>query len=320
MAFSPSQLGVAATTWRGRAADEVERQRHRRGLRYWTLLTRGAGSGVSRPLDGSLPLADLAAPDDEVISGDRGRRVVRIDGIRLGLAGGLILKQDTYKLRPMLRTPISRPRVAREFDGLEQLGRYGIPTVRALACSWAGTWPFFRRSYLLTREFEHALSLREWTRRCGAASESDADLDRQEIVALLSELLPALAALHADGFWISTLFGKNILIRRGERAPELAVCDVSRLRRRGRALHRPGAVRDLASLDKWADGVLDASTRRRLLGLYLDALDRPGEAREWAADIARRLSRMRHQTPSGRLSRRCRRSFEKVGLGDWWPL
>jgi hypothetical protein len=292
--------------------------RWRSGLRYWQLVTRGDGQRLRveqrsrHPLDG---LAEIAGA--EILQRKRRSVVARLDGEALGIPGRLVFKKDSYPTRSVARSPITRPRVLKEFEDLERLRGYGLPTVEALACGWEGVQPFFRHTYLLTREFEQAMSLRQWGQ--GGRDKSGA-LAPDEIAELLFDLMPPLARVHRDGFWISTLLSKNILVRRGRSGPELALCDTSRVRRRGRSLHRAGAVRDLASLDKWADGVLTTGQRRRLLERYLEALGESGSCESWVAPIERRRDRLRHETPIGRLSRRSRRFAERIGLGSLWPL
>jgi hypothetical protein len=301
-------------------ADDDARATHswKSGLRYWHLITRGEGQRLEVEQRSRHPLEGLAeTAGAEILQRKRKSVVVRLDGASLGLSGRLVFKEDSYPTRSVARSPITRPRVLKEFENLERLRGYGLPTVEALACGWEGVQPFFRHTYLLTREFENAMSLRQWLQ--GGRDKSGA-LALEEIADLLFDLMPSLARLHRDGFWISTLLSKNILVRRGRSGPELALCDTSRVRRRGRVLHRPGAVRDLASLDKWADGVLSTGQRRRLLERYLDALGESGSCESWVAPIERRRDRLRHETPIGRLSRRSRRFAERIGLGSVWPL
>jgi hypothetical protein len=288
------------------------------GLRYWSLTTRGAGRNLSVEQQSKHPLRGLAdTPGAECLKRKRGSLVTRLDGASLGVPGRLVFKEDVYPARSVARSPITSPRVLKEFENLEFLASHGLPTVEALACAWEGVWPFYRHTYLLTREFENAVSLREWQQ--GARERSGA-LTLDEVAGLLAHLMPPLASLHRKGFWISTLLSKNILVRRGPSGPEMALCDTSRLRRRGHSLHRTGAVRDLASLDKWAHGVLNDGQRERALERYVSALGEPGSAAGWLALIEKRRDRLRHETPIGRLSRRSRRFAERVGLGPLWPL
>jgi hypothetical protein len=288
------------------------------GLRYWSLITRGAGQQLrveQRPDHPLRGLTDTAGV--EFLKRKHRSLVARIDGASLGLTGRLVIKEDVYPARSVARSPFTRARVLKEFENLELLAGYGLPTVEALACAWEGVWPFFRHTYLVTREFENAMSLRQWWQ--GGRDQSGA-LSGDEVAELLDQLMAPLARLHREGFWVSTLLSKNILVRRGPSGPEMALCDTSRVRRFGRSLHRPGAVRDLASLDKWAEGVLSDSQRMHALERYVSALGEPGSASRWLAPIEKRRDRLRHETPIGRLSRRSRRFAERIGLGSLWPL
>ena len=188
----------------------------RSGLFYWRLTTRGAGLHLAVEQRSRHPLRDLAdTPRAELLQRRRTGRVMRLDAGSLGLSDHLVFKEDLYPLRSVLRSPFTRPRVLKEFEDLERLADRGLPTVDALACGWEGLWPFFRRTYLVTREFESAMSLRHWWR--GGRDDSGA-LTLEEVVGLLGDLMPPLARLHNDGFWISTLRGKNILKHRTGRA------------------------------------------------------------------------------------------------------
>jgi hypothetical protein len=281
--------------------------------------SRFAGQGLFHP--------GRACPDAVVMSDRGGRLVVRLPGAvapreshpppgAAEPAAGLVLKEETYRFPACLVGLVGPSRAESEFRNLAVLRGLGFPAVEPVACGRSGTWMFPGHTFLITREFAGAKSLKIWSRE-GGVDVTPADVER----ALLA-FAGDVARLHRQGCYMRTLYGKNILLRRGAAGgAELAVCDVPRLYR-----IRPGrvrfglAARDLACLEKWAADVYPARARLAFLRRYLEEAGSGPDARRWARRIRRERDRMQHVTPVGRLSHGVKRGLKRLGLGRWWPF
>jgi hypothetical protein len=228
----------------------------------------------------------------------------------------LVLKTEVYPVTSLGQRLFSTPRAYREFENLECLQRLGVPVAEPVACGWSGTWPIFKRSFLLAREVEGAHKLKGWT-GVGRGEPSHA-----EMLGLLQDLCARLAEIHRQGWWVRTLQAKNLLWRRRpDGCFELVLIDVPRLTRSrdGRLCFR-GAVKDLAFLDKWGRGAFTSQEREGLLRHYLEVLGQGPPARRWMLAIDRVVKRRNHESALGRASHRLRRALRKVGLRAYWPF
>jgi len=217
----------------------------------------------------------------------------------------------------ILRRLISRSGAEREFKNLQALRALGFPAVEPIAHGRQRFGQLRLRTFLVTRDFEGSISLRQWTRaECRP-------IPQREIEGLLLSLAPALAILHRGGGAIRTLLAKNILVRRGTGgAAELALCDVPRFippTEGGFRFRR--AVRDLATLEKWASTTIEGSVRRKFLRKYLASLGLVETSRR---DLIHRIlgsvDRMEHRTPMGRLSLAIKTVLRRLHLEQFWPF
>lgn len=233
---------------------------------------------------------------------------------------GLVLKEEHYPFPTLLHGFLTVPRAEREFYNLHALRSLGCPAVEPLACGHSGMGIFYHRSFLITREFAGAVSLKAWMK--ARSRQQPVDFTAAEIEVALESFARELARLHRARLYVRTLYGKNILVRRNEDGRvELALCDVPRLWWfRGRGLSFGLAAGDLATLDKWARLVFGPRSRYRFLVAYLERLGEGPPLRRWIRRILRQRERLRHATFWGRTSRRLKRLFKRFGLGNYWPF
>ncbi|HZN58279.1 MAG TPA: lipopolysaccharide kinase InaA family protein [Planctomycetota bacterium] len=233
---------------------------------------------------------------------------------------GLVLKEERYPFPTLLHGILTVPRAEREFHNLLALRSLGFPAVEPLACGHSGFWILYHRSFLVTREFEGAVSLKSWMK--SHLKGKAVDFTPEEVRGALIHWARDLARLHRARVYVRTLYGKNILARRADDGRiELALCDVPRLWWfRGRSLSFGLAARDLATLDKWARQAFGPRPRLAFLVAYLEELGEGPPLRRWVGRILRQRERMRHRTFLGRSSRRFKRFLKRWRLGDYWPF
>ena len=190
--------------------------------------------GVDGPPWGKAALLRSTA-----ISHSGGRRVWRL-APGPGGAPGTVLKVERPPLPGILRRLISRSGAEREFRNLQAMRALGFPAVEPIAHGRQRFGPLRLRTFLVTRDFEGSISLRQWTRA------EHRPIPQGEIEGLLHSLAPALAILHRGGGAIRTLLAKNILVRRGTgglRSWRFAMRrGSSRRRRAGSASAEPCAI------------------------------------------------------------------------------
>lgn len=303
----------------------------RRLLRYRRVVVPAARVEWYRSVFGreSLFRPRRSFPAAAVLS-DRGRRtVVRCDDPHppggaaargSGPAAGIVIKEERYPFPILLHGILTVPRAEREFHNLLALRSLKFPAVEPLACGHSGLWILYHRSFLITREFLGAVSLKAWMK--DRSRGKPLPFTPNELEPALLHLAIELARLHRSRCYIRTLYGKNLLARRDEQGKvEIALCDVPRLWWfRGRSLSFGLAARDLASLDKWARLVFGPRKRYRFLKAYLERLGEGPSPRRWAFRILRQRDRMRHLTFWGRTSRRFKRFLKRIGLSNYWPF
>src|SRR5262249_27314037 len=163
------------------------------------------------------------------------------------------------------------------------------------------------RSFLITREWSGAISLKIWSRQ-----KRDAFPD-EEVERAMMAFAGDLARLHRARCYIRTLYGKNILIRKSSGGgAELAVCDVPRRWwSKGKGLSFHLAATDLACMDKWARRVFGPRARLAFLKAYLDKLSEGPPLRRWVRRIFRQGQRLHHVTLLGWTSRRIKKTLKR---------
>ncbi len=233
---------------------------------------------------------------------------------------GLILKEERYPFPTLLHGIVTVPRAERELHNLLALRSLGFPAVEPLACGHSGFWILYHRSFLITREFSGAVSLKTWLK--SRLKGKPVDFSPEEIQGAMMGLARELARLHRARCYVRTLYGKNILARRAEDGRvELALCDVPRLWWfRGTGLSFGLASMDIACLDKWARQVFGTRPRLAFLKAYLEKLGEGPPLRRWVKRILRQRDRLRHATFLGRASRRIKKALKRIGLGNYWPF
>jgi hypothetical protein len=303
----------------------------RSGCRYWRVLCAPELEAWYRQ---AFPGAALRDPgrsiaESDVLSDRGGRLVVRFarppappspaaaeDRGREPAAGRLVIKEERHPFPSCLLGLFARPRAEREFHNLRTLRRLGFAAVEPVACGHTGVLRCHRRSFLISREFAGAETLKGWSARRPPWP------SREELQQALLRLAPEVASLHRERSYLRTLYAKNLLFRRSPSGGlEIALCDVPRLRcSRRRELDFGLAARDLATLDKWGREVFGTRARIGFLRTYLAALGEGPPPAAWIRRIARSRDRLRHQTLLGRLSRGTKRALKKVGLKRYWPF
>jgi hypothetical protein len=86
------------------------------------------------------------------------------------------------------------PRAEREFHNLLALRSLGFPAVEPLACGHSGFWILYHRSFLVTREFEGAVSLKSWMK--SHLKGKAVDFTPEEVRGALIHWARDLARLH----------------------------------------------------------------------------------------------------------------------------
>lgn len=270
------------------------------------------------------PDAEVSGPAARLLASAGPRRVVRIpappaSGAPAGDAAtscGWVVKHEDYPF-PVWLYRMAIPATSElEYGNLVSLQQRGIPVVKPIGFGYVGFWRCIRRSCLIAEEFDESVTVKAW------GQGERGDIRAEEIRDLLLGFAPELAALHASGVYIRTLYAKNILVRRGATGRlELALCDVPRLRRvRSGRFHFGWAARDLATLDKWAVTHAGKADRREFLRVYLEALDRPIPVERWTNRVARRVDRMEHRSPVGKAHMQFKFLLKRLGIKKYWPF
>ena len=231
---------------------------------------------------------------------------------RLRLSTGpAVVKRYSEPSAFRLLTFARRCRAEREARSLELVGAV-LPehTVRVLGWLEDRHLGFVARSFLVTTELENSFDLRR-IKRLGEPERGTA------IRAVLAELPPLIARLHAQRVFAVTLRGKNVLLQ--PESGRLALIDLPYARRVARlgARHR---VRDLSIASLELRKFLDDEEWRRFLADYRDAAAKLG-ARDLAQvsepRVARAAARAGHRTPWSAARSSVRRRFRRSALGEW---
>lgn len=274
--------------------------------------------GRAPPLDEAGLLALLDGPEGRTLPPGRMLQQStwrRVEAVAVEGFGSIVVKYDDAPWPINPRTWFAPPRVLREFENLRRLQQLGVPAIEPLACGWSGVWPNAQHTFLVTRTLIGAGTLKAWSPDAPGA------LSRDEVIALLGDLLRQVAGLHGQGLTLSTFYAKNVLLRRApDGRAEIALCDIPRLREcRGHRL-RQMTVRDLAYLDKGLRKLLSPVERLRLLRIYLEAAGASGPVGSWVQAINHKVARKRHETPVGVASWLVHKVLRRFGLHKYWPF
>jgi len=295
-------------------------------LRKTCLVTVGSATGDGfRARAEELLVPSVTLPGAVLIQKRGPRSVVRLPAASVGAAGfpgssSLVLKEEVYPFPMYFRGLAASPRALSELRNLVLLRSLGFPAVEPFACGWAAVCGLPTRSFLLLEDFAGSLSLKEWAR--AGSADNPSGIAREGIMEALLGFIREVARLHAAGASIETLYAKNILARAdGAGRVELRLCDVPRTRGPSPSgLRFAPAAHDLACLDKWACEALSSEERRGILEAYLEELGAGPSPEAWIGAIRRRRDRLRHRTPSGRMSRGWKRLLKRAGLKRFWPF
>ncbi len=295
----------------------------RRGLRYRRVYVPESREAWYRSSFGRVDLYEPRSshPDAEEIHRTSKSRVFRLR------ERALYLKEEPYPFPAILRGLGSTPRVVREFSNLVLLRSMGCPAVEPLAYGVAGMRPLYSRSFLITAEFSGAQTLKEWS-----SNPSGLAPDRGAVRTAMLGLARTLGRLHRTGYFVRTLYAKNVLVREtAAGAAEIALCDVPRLWRATRLLRWPSASRmswfqfifasfDLACLEKWACRVYSVRDRAEFLKVYLEELQVGPPRKRWIQRIRNKTGYLLHQTRWGELNMKFRTFLIQHRLNKYWPF
>lgn len=181
--------------------------------------------------------------------------------------GRFFLKIYRYTGLWKLRTFGIVSRAKREFHNLLRLSKIGFRTAQPLAFGQERRFGLVGTSYLLTRAIDNAIDLRELTDHPDRIPFPAPDPAHRRV--LIETFARTLRRSHDQGFYIHTLFLKNLLLTRQNGGYELHLIDVPFA---GIFRHRlfPGIarVRDLACLLKGARTLLSPRERIRFVRAY----------------------------------------------------
>jgi tRNA A-37 threonylcarbamoyl transferase component Bud32 len=192
--------------------------------------------------------------------------VYRVSPRHKDLPPVVVVKKYRWRFPRILRTIGVKPRAVREYENLKALQERGVPVPTPIACGVNGVFGFVREAILITQKLEGARNLRE---KFHAIREGHEPLPpracRETLIRQLAEILKKL---HAEKFFLHTLFDKNLLLD-GE-CGTLYLIDVPFARILIQKL-RPGTarIRDLATLNKSARRTLPKTDLLRFLRIYL---------------------------------------------------
>ncbi len=179
----------------------------------------------------------------------------------------LFVKRYAYRGAWRLRTWLVTPRVRREFENLEGLARFGLKVPTPVAWGVERRGGLLAESVLVTEAIPGAIDLRDLSvhpERCPFPPP-----DARERRTLIEDFARALRRAHDAGWFVHTLFFKNLLLTRGPGGCALWVIDVPFAHIwRNRLMPGRARVRDFATLAKGALKLLSRSERRRFAVAY----------------------------------------------------
>jgi hypothetical protein len=198
-----------------------------------------------------------AAPDP--------RRRTRVAEFRTA-QGHFFIKTYDYAGAARLRTLLVPARVRREFENLEGLARLGMPVPEPVAWGQTRSMGLVTSSFVITRAVEHAIDLRDLADRKPAPFPLPARKERNDLIKTFAR---RLRRCHDEGWFIHTLFFKNLLLTKGVGGYELHLIDVPFAHIwRNRLRPEAGRLRDFACLLKGAVTLLTKTERMRFYRAY----------------------------------------------------
>jgi tRNA A-37 threonylcarbamoyl transferase component Bud32 len=245
---------------------------------------------------------DIHQPDHrwDVLADTPESIVYKVHPKHKALPESVIVKKYRWTFPRILRTLGVKPRAVREYENLKALRERGVPVPTPIACGVSATLGFVREAILITEELEGARNLRE---KFHAIREGHEPLpDRACRETLIRQLAETLKQLHAEKFFLHTLFDKNLLLD-GE-CGTLYIIDVPFARILIQKL-RPGTarLRDLATLNKSARRTLPKTDLIRFLRIYLGRDKLTPEDRRLVRDVDRYTDKLEDKTFGANLVR-----------------
>jgi hypothetical protein len=209
--LAPGVSGIEALG--SRSFDDFFRTPGAPGFERAKLIATGAGLEVLRyPLPGT-PEARQELPEGGPSAGPRGldqaRNVERLSGRPMGAGTGFVLlRRFTHSaLRERWRARFTHPRstslTEREWNLMCRAREHGVATPEPLAVGRGEGAVFAERSFLVVRELDDMLSLRQW---------AGASLDPRLCAHIRDALVLALEKLWSAGVWLPNMNADNILV------------------------------------------------------------------------------------------------------------
>jgi hypothetical protein len=214
--------------------------------------------GISTPADAAAKWA----PGD----GERSR-VAEVRVPHAGSTAHLFIKTYHYPGLSRLRTLFIPAKVRREYENLLGLSKLGMRVPRPVAFGETRLFGFLTDSFLATEAIENAIDLRELT--VDLARSPFPLPGRKERRELITAFARALRRCHDEGWFLHTLFFKNLLLSKERAGYQLWVIDVPFAHIwRNRLTPDRAKVRDFACLAKGAVKLLTRTERMRFCRAY----------------------------------------------------
>ncbi|MBI4564901.1 MAG: hypothetical protein HY716_09450 [Planctomycetes bacterium] len=215
-------------------------------------------------------VADVAAKWSPPAGGDGGRS--RVTEVRVPHANGtahLFVKTYHYPGWWRLRTLFIPARAKREYRNLQGLAHFGLRVPIPVAYGETRRLGLLTESVLVTEAVPHAIDLRELvTDPSKAPFPLPNAKERRE---LISTFARALRRCHDAGWFLHTVFFKNLLLTKDASGYELWVIDVPFAHIwRNQLLPEQGKIRDFACLLKGAIKLLSRTERMKFCKAYGD--------------------------------------------------
>jgi tRNA A-37 threonylcarbamoyl transferase component Bud32 len=200
--------------------------------------------------------------------------------------------------RPTWRFLGRASKARREYDSYLVFRQLGIRCAQPVACGEVrDAIGRLQRAFIITVAVPDARMLHEYLRdRCPDRSTPDSVQNRKAITQQLAEML---ARVHDAGFFHNDLHWRNVLVNEdagGLRpVPVVWLIDCPRGSHcRFPILRERRQLKDLATLDRGADGVCTLRERVRFVREYLRCAQRPGRAAALMRDVQAYRSRRKN--------------------------
>ncbi len=180
-----------------------------------------------------------------------------------------------------LRKLIGKPRVQGEWENLQWFAQWGIPTATIIGFGYKKKWGLFQRGAIITQELPHTVDLAQLARQQGL---SDARLVKKISI----QLAKITRTLHSHKFIHNDLKWRNILIDEQEKI-YLIDCPLGDFWQGELLNYR--IVKDLKTLDHYAQKYLSRSQRMRFYLSYMDSAKLTTEGKQLLLRLLKRRSR-----------------------------